>query len=274
MKEKILGFPQKRALELGLDVTDLILYDIVAHSHKNAKLEKLECDGKTYTRIKYDSLIEFLPILRLKKRALGNRLAKLCEVGLIEKHTTKDNRLATYFRTNDVGDVSVMTSACHENDVPYTNRSTNLEKKEKDINKFISKKKEEKSSDFDSEMAIFRKSVGDDHEFHYSLRSYGIKDIGALVAEFKSHILHGGMVGDFMRNGYQRNKMWLLRAIPKMDITKAVGLTLGKGEYMKDGKRYYIHPTGVEREVPIDAPPRQLTSQVWYVDEKRWGPQL
>lgn len=275
MKEKVLGFPQSSAIELGLEVVDLMLYDIVAHSQDNEMLVKLEHEGKTYTMIRYDSIIEYLPILRIKKRALGNRLAKLCEVGLIEKYVSKGNRLATCFRVSDNADhVIEITKQGRSNDVPYTNRNTNREeKKEKDNNKLLSQKKEE-AGGFKEAFAEFGEKAAKDPELAYNLEAYKITDFGALLESYRKYLTDTFQVSEFMKYNYMRRRQWLMRALKVLDLTEATGIKLGKGEYMKDGKRYYIHPKGIEKEVPIDAPPRQLTSQVWYVDEERWGPQL
>lgn len=269
MKEKVLGFPQSTAIELGLDVVDLMLYDIVAHSHNNANLEKIEHKGETYTRIRYDAVIEYLPILRIKKRALGNRLARLCDVGLLEKHTSKELGLRTFFRV-----VTDKTKLRHANDEQNTNRNTNREeKKEKDNNKLLSQKKEE-AGGFKEAFAEFGERAAKDPELAYNLEAYKISDFGALLESYRKYLTDSFQVGEFMKYNYMRRRQWLMRALKCLDLTEATGIKLGKGEYMKDGKRYYIHPKGIEKEVPIDAPPRQLTSQVWYVDEKRWGPQL
>ena len=270
MKEKILGFPQARALELSLDVVDIMLYDIVAHSHNNENMSKIKRNGKMFTRIKYDAILDYLPILRIQKRALGNRLAKLCKVGLLEKYTSKGELLATYFRVAE--DALQMTNQCHQNDAQFTNRNTNLtEKKEKD-NKLSKKKKDELG--FEVAFDEFKRKASEDAELAYSLDAYNITDLEALLEAFRKYLTETLKIGEFVGCKYMRRRQWLVRALTCLDLTEATGVKLGKGEYIKDGKRYYIHPRGVEKEVPLDAPPRQLTSQVWYVEEKRWGPQL
>jgi hypothetical protein len=278
MKKTILGIDQKRAVALGIDLVDAVLISTIADKRKSKKSEKCEIDGDVYVWVNYKSIIEWLPILGIKKRALAIRLDRLVEKGFLKKHIKKEEGNYTFFALCHSDSKPVSTKVqrvCHSTDNPLSlelqtksnrDKDTEIREKEKDITKVISKKKD---GDFDNEVEKFKNHVDADPEFAYSLRHYHIKSVATLVDRFKLHILNNGLVGEFMRNGYQRNKGWLLRVIPKLDVSDITGVTLGKGEYLKNGRRYYLNPRGKEVEVPMDAPPRQLKSQIWYGDH--WG---
>lgn len=285
MKETILGIEQKRAVELGLDVTDVVLLDVIGHKLASESTEKQEIEGRQYVWVCYQSIIEWLPILGLKKRALALRLDKLVGKGILKKFVAKEKGNFTFFALCDLNDIpmpSELQRVCNANDKPMStklhtksnrDKVTEIREKEKDITKVISKKKETTTADFNNEIEVFKNYVDSDQEFAYSLRHYHIKSVSKLVEKFKLHILNNGLVGDFMSNGYQRNKGWMLRVIPKLDVSDITGVTLGKGEYLKDGRRWYLNRNGKEIEVPMDAPPRRQGT-IWYKEQGRWGPDI
>lgn len=111
MKYSILGFNQAKVISrevigtrpiyvngektdkevtLKMDVTDLlILLDIADFIHRN-EIVKYVVDGKMYCSVNYESIVEDLPILDIKKQALRDRLDKLCLFGMLEKTVIKN----------------------------------------------------------------------------------------------------------------------------------------------------------------------------------------
>ena len=82
MKYTIEGFNQKEAIELGnLDVIDLVILRWIVDFEPN--MAKKEIDGEVYFWVNYQSLLEALPILNIKKRMLCYRLEKMCDVDIL-----------------------------------------------------------------------------------------------------------------------------------------------------------------------------------------------
>lgn len=282
MKETILGIDQKRAVELGLDVVDVVLLDAIKTKHESGATEKKEIDGEQYVWVSYKNLIEWLPILGLKKRSLALRLDKLAGKGILKKHIDREKGNFTFFalcNLNDIPMPSELQRVCNSNSIPmstqlqtkrYRNKESVIREKEKDNNKLLSKKKE----DFGAAFEEFMSKAVDDGNFKYSLRGYHIKDYTALLVAFRTHVTNLCKQHEFIDNGYVRNRSWLLRSMPYLDLSEATSVTLGPGEYMRDNRRWYRNPAGRECEVPIDAPPRQLRDQIWYANEMRWGPNV
>lgn len=285
MRKTILGIDQAFAVEHGLDVVDAVLISTIADKLKSKNTEKREINGEKYVWINYKSLLEWLPILGMKKRALAMRLDRLVDKGFIKKHIKREEGNYTFFALCNFNGNPMSTEmqrVCQSNDNPMSvelhtksnrDKVTEIREKEKDNNKLLSKKKETTTADFNNEIEVFKNYVDADPEFGYSLRHYHIKSVSRLVERFKFHILNNGYVGEFMRNGYQKNKTWLLRTIPHLNVADITGVTLGKGEYLKNGRRYYINRNGKEIEVPMDAPPRRQGT-IWYKEQGRWGPDI
>ena len=280
MKEKILGIDQKRAIELGLDVVDVVLLDVIGHKLASESTEKQEIEGRQYVWVCYQSLIEWLPILGLKKRALALRLDKLVGKGILKKFIAKEKGNFTFFalcNLNDIPMPSELQRVCNANDKPMStglqtksnrDKVTEIREKEKDNNKLLSKKKD---GDFDSAFIEFSAKCRKDEQLAYSLAPYRVVNLDAMLEEFMRHIRKSANMGDFLKNGYVRNRLWMLRSVPFLDMSGATGISLGYGEYLKNGKRIYKNRNGKEIEVPMDAPPRRQGT-IWYKEQGRWGP--
>lgn len=174
MKYSILGFNQEMVCEirktilnknkykiLTLDVSDLLIIQEIADFMNRKKVIKYTIDDKTYVSIKYDLILEDLPILGIKKQALRDKIDKICELGIIEKKViVNESGSWTAFRLSDKYEelrynvdggvcsqlhrgVYSTTQGCVADYTPKTNNTiTNItNNKEKDIN--ISSKKDE-----------------------------------------------------------------------------------------------------------------------------------
>lgn len=149
--------------------------------------------------------------------------------------------------------------------------NNNIKKKEKYTTNVVYKKKEE-PSDFEKVFNETAEKMMTDDRVAMMLSGYNITNLGALLGEWKKHIIKNLKQNDFIKNGYMNNCQYLSMCMRYLDLNKATGVNLGKGEYIRDGRRYYINPYGNETEVPMDAPPRELSDQIWYAEFKRWGP--
>lgn len=278
MKEKILGFDQGEAIRLGLDVVDLMLLDLVRQKEQSPNVKERVIDGERYVWVHYQNILDYLPILGMKKRALATRLDKIICAGLLKKEVVRDDG-GTYVYIRSRGVSLEQHPGCRSNSRGvsleqqpdrYRNTTTVVNnKKEKNNNKLLSKKKDD--GNFDTAFLEFSAKCATDQELAYSLAPYNVKDLGALLEEFMHHIKKNANMGDFMKNGYIRNRMWLLRSIPFIDMSGATGRSLGYGEYLRDNRRWYKNRNGKEIEVPMSAPPRRKGT-IWYKELGRWGP--
>lgn len=111
MKFTVMGFSQAKLIELGLDTIDVtILRWIIDFYHTDA-MKKIEVKGKHYFWIHYQTVLDELPILKIKnKNTLARRLEKLVKAGILEKYIDKEAGNYTYFRIIEEGYKALITS--------------------------------------------------------------------------------------------------------------------------------------------------------------------
>ena len=287
MKKTILGIDQESAVRQCLDLVDVVLLDLIGKKYKSEKTEKLTIDGQDYVWVDYKSVVEWLPILGLSKRSLAVRLDRLVAKGLLKKHYHRNGENRTFFSPTEVvveattlcsssgkGVADAATRGLHFEQQPcsYRDRDTVNEKKEKDNNKLLSKKKDDGDT-FERAFERFMANSIDNGNFLYSLRGYKIKDYAALFDAFKLHVTNLCRQGQFIDNGDVRNRTWLLMSMPYLNLAGVTEYTLGYGEYLKDNRRWYRNRAGREIEVPMDAPPR-MQGTIWYKEQGHWGPDI
>lgn len=163
MRYTIIGFNQEMVISyerttyengkekvIKLDVIDLLILQELADFMNRKSIIKHTIDDKIFFSIKYDAIIEDLPILGMKKQALRDRIDKLCFLGLVEKKVVKNEsgswaafRVSENYEcllySQEGGGVYQTTHPCVSNYTPnnYTT-ITNINKKE--IDKSISQK--------------------------------------------------------------------------------------------------------------------------------------
>lgn len=98
MKYTIEGFNQAKAVELGLCVADLIILRWFVDFAGTEKMVKRIIDGKEYYWIKYEGLLEDLPILSITKDTLYRRLKGLVEKEILEHITLKEAGTYSFYR--------------------------------------------------------------------------------------------------------------------------------------------------------------------------------
>lgn len=120
MRYSILGFNQEEVLklrktitkdirgeikqiELRLDVTDLLIINHLADFPNRKKVTKIILDDKIFFWVSYNTIIEELPIIDIKKQALSDRLAKMVELGILERRiqTCGSSANMTFFRISE-----------------------------------------------------------------------------------------------------------------------------------------------------------------------------
>lgn len=100
MKYSILGFSQEKVIaitkvvegkEYRIDVTDLLILQEMADFMNRKKIIKHIIDDEEYFSIRYDAILKDLPILDIGKRALRDRIEKICLLGILERQVIKDS---------------------------------------------------------------------------------------------------------------------------------------------------------------------------------------
>lgn len=83
MRLTILGFNQAKSVELGLDMTDLLLLDYIQRANGEPSMSHIVQDEVSYVWLSHGKIHEDLPILNISEGTLKNRLSKLKEKNLI-----------------------------------------------------------------------------------------------------------------------------------------------------------------------------------------------
>lgn len=97
MKQTMMGFQQEKLMELGLDVRDAAILRYFVDS-KNTNLMKSEVeDGQTYYWVRYEAVINELPLLGLKKQAVRKRFYNLRDAGVLTHYVKKVGGTYSYF---------------------------------------------------------------------------------------------------------------------------------------------------------------------------------
>ena len=89
MKYTIEGFSQSKAVELNLDVIDLCILRWFVDFSNTDSMVKMQVDNKVYFWIKYEGLLEDMPIIQMKKDSLYRRLKNMVENDVLEHTTVK-----------------------------------------------------------------------------------------------------------------------------------------------------------------------------------------
>jgi hypothetical protein len=99
MKYTILGFSQTELTKFGLDLKDAMILRWFVDFYHTGKMVEVIYNGKSYAWVKYQSVIDDLPILGIKNREIiARHFAKLERCGLLEKHVKKQSGTFTCFK--------------------------------------------------------------------------------------------------------------------------------------------------------------------------------
>lgn len=98
MKFTVLGFNQKKAIDLGFDVNDLLIIRWFIDFYHSGKMVKMNVNDKEYVWVNYAKIIEDIPIIGMKKDTIFRRLKKICEAGIMEHETMKQGGTFSLYR--------------------------------------------------------------------------------------------------------------------------------------------------------------------------------
>ena len=126
------------------DAIDWILVDYFYSVIKNESMFKIEREGKVFTWVNYNHLIDEMPILGFKsKGALSKRIRKLEDLGLLEK-VLQNNRF--YFRLTDIA-VAVLT---------YDDRKDSVRQDEQNVSQSEQSVSQSEQSVYQSERNVYQ----------------------------------------------------------------------------------------------------------------------
>lgn len=92
MKYTVEGFSQRRAIDLGLDIIDLVFLRWFIDFQATEEMKILTVGETSYCWIDYDYCINEIPIINIKnKRSFRNRLKKLVDSKILHYHCAKGN---------------------------------------------------------------------------------------------------------------------------------------------------------------------------------------
>lgn len=91
-------YNQTKAVELGLCATDLIILRWFVNFANTERAVKRTVSNKNYYQIKYEVVLEDIPILNITKDTLYRRLKKLTEKGVLERIVVNDTGTHSFYR--------------------------------------------------------------------------------------------------------------------------------------------------------------------------------
>lgn len=95
MQYTFLGFSTAKIMEFELDMKDMAILRYFVDFRETGKMKAEIVDNKTYYWVKYESIMEEMPFLDLKKKTIMTRMLKLRDLGILT-HYTKKNSSGTY----------------------------------------------------------------------------------------------------------------------------------------------------------------------------------
>jgi hypothetical protein len=102
MKYNIEGFDQQTLVNMGLNSNDAIILRWFVDFYGTNKMAEVTDCGKTYKWVKYQAVIDDLPILRItNKQVIARHFHKMQEAGILEKYLKKEGGVYTCFRLTE-----------------------------------------------------------------------------------------------------------------------------------------------------------------------------
>ncbi len=83
MKHTIMGFQQKKLIELGLDIEDVAILRYFIDFMDTDLMKAEVVDGQTYYWVMYEGVMAELPMLKMKKQAVRKRFYNLRDLGVL-----------------------------------------------------------------------------------------------------------------------------------------------------------------------------------------------
>ena len=126
MRYTTMGFNQEKAVELGLDLTDLCILKWIQEALARPKMSKIQEEDDIYVWMDYTTFIKDYPILKIQKSALTKRTTALVEKGVIlrKRIANKGNKGSrSYFTLTELFETLVYKNSDIE-ELPSVKNST------------------------------------------------------------------------------------------------------------------------------------------------------
>lgn len=121
MRYNIHGFSQPRAVELGLTNDDLLVLRWFVDFCNSGKMQKIEESGETFYWVRYQAVLDDLPILRIgKDRLFRKHFKTLCDVNVLKhKHVSVGGRFSYYSLGENYETLVYDQDSTHAVNLPY-----------------------------------------------------------------------------------------------------------------------------------------------------------
>ncbi len=102
MKFTYLGFSQKAAVEMRLDLIDLAILRYFIDFKDTGKMVTEIIDDEKYYWVKYESIIEANPIFNISsKQVVARRIKSLVDAGILKRYVKKEKGTFIFFSVGD-----------------------------------------------------------------------------------------------------------------------------------------------------------------------------
>jgi len=150
MKWTTLGFNQQHCVKYGLKTDDLFILRWLADFEP--KMSKASINEKEFFWVNYQAVLEDLPILNVKLRALEYKFERLCNIGILEHKTIRKGGTYAYYR---------FTSKYFELLEPVKEKQLNAEEYVKKCSKGMQKIAEQNNTSTKNNQSIITKNNDD-----------------------------------------------------------------------------------------------------------------
>ncbi|SHJ49278.1 phage conserved hypothetical protein, C-terminal domain-containing protein [Hathewaya proteolytica DSM 3090] len=97
MRNSILGFKQEALCRLGMDMDDAVILRYFADFAETGKMIEHKHKGDVYYWLKYDAIMESLPILNISKDRIYRKLKKMVKLRVLKHMTLKENGTYSFY---------------------------------------------------------------------------------------------------------------------------------------------------------------------------------
>lgn len=116
MKFTLDGFSQQKAIEIGLDNTDLRLLRYFIDFKDSGIMATEIVNKEPFWWVKYEAVVESLPILNISKRAVMRRFQEMAKKGVLKSYTKKVGGTFSYYATGERYIELIDTTVCFKSD--------------------------------------------------------------------------------------------------------------------------------------------------------------
>ncbi len=97
MQSTVYGFSQKNLIKFRLDLWDAVILRYFIDCKDNLEMRTMDIGEDTYYLVRYDKILEYLPMLRMKKHAIQSRFFKLRDLGILTHYALIEGYTYSYF---------------------------------------------------------------------------------------------------------------------------------------------------------------------------------